>query len=93
MVERVDWRQVWGLAAFVGATTFCWLAYGFYQPLILKQLGFTELANTLTIFQGLLGALVEPLSGGIADRYATKIGGKLPIITLGTTLAGLILWC
>jgi hypothetical protein len=90
MVERVYWRQVWGLAIFVGATTFCWLAYGFYQPLILTQLGFTELASTLPIFQGLLGAIVEPGSGLLADRYANKIGHKLPLITIGITLAGLV---
>jgi MFS family permease len=90
MVERVYWRQVWGLAIFLGATTFCWLAYGFYQPLILIQLGFTGLASTLAIFQGLLGAIVEPLAGLLADRYANKIGRKLPLITISITLAGLI---
>jgi MFS family permease len=90
MVERVYWRQVWGLAVFVGATTFCWLAYGFYQPLILTQLGFTGLASTLAIFQGLLGAIIEPWIGFLADRHANKIGHKLPLITMGVTLAGLI---
>ncbi len=90
MVERVYWRQVWGLAIFVGATTFCWLAYGFYQPLILTKLGFTGLASTLAIFQGLLGAIVEPGAGFLADRYANSIGRKLPLITIGITLAGLI---
>jgi MFS family permease len=90
MVERVHWRQVWGLAIFVGATTFCWLAYGFYQPLILTQLGFTELASTLAIFQGLLGAIVEPGAGFLADRYVNRVGHKLPLITSGVTLAGLI---
>jgi MFS family permease len=90
MVERVHWRQVWGLAIFMGASTFCWLAYGFYQPLILTQLGFTGLASTLAIFQGLLGAIVEPGAGFLADRYANKIGRKLPLITIGITLAGLI---
>ncbi len=90
MVEKVYWREVWGLAIFVGATTFCWLAYGFYQPLILTKLGFTELANTLAIFQGLLGAIVEPGAGFLADRYANKVGRKLPLITISITLAGLI---
>jgi MFS family permease len=90
MVERVDWRQVWGLAIFVGATTFCWLAYGFYQPLILTRLGFTGVASTLGIFQGLLGAIVEPAAGILADRYGSKIGHRLPLITISVTLAGLI---
>jgi MFS family permease len=90
MVERIYWRQVWGLAALVGAIVFCWLAYGFYQPLILTRLGFGELAGMLGVFQGLLGAVVEPLAGLMADRYAQKIGQRLPMITMGITLAGMI---
>jgi MFS family permease len=90
MVERIYWRQVWGLAALVGAIVFCWLAYGFYQPIILTRLGFGELAGVLGVFQGLLGAVAEPFAGLVADRYAQKIGQRLPLITMGMTLAGLI---
>jgi hypothetical protein len=88
--EKIYWRQVWGLAALVGATVFCWLAYGFYQPLILTRLGFSELAPLLVIGQGLLGTLVEPGAGLVADRYSQKIGQSLPLITMGITIAGLI---
>jgi hypothetical protein len=90
MIERIYWRQVWGLAILVGAISFCWLAYGFYQPLILTRLGFSELAGLLGIFQGLLGAVVEPGAGFLADRHAHKVGQRLPLITVGVTLAGLI---
>jgi MFS family permease len=90
MPEQIYWRQVWGLAALVGAIVFCWLAYSFYQPLILTRLGFSELAGMLGVLQGLLGAIVEPLTGLVADRYAQKIGRRLPMITMGITLAGLI---
>jgi MFS family permease len=90
MVEKIYWRQVWGLAALIGAIVFCWMAYGFYQPLILTRLGFGELAAVLGIFQGLLGAAIEPFVGLFADRYAHKLGQRLPFITIGITLAGLI---
>jgi MFS family permease len=90
MVERIYWRQVWGLAALVGAIVFCWMAYGFYQPLVLTRLGFGELAIWLGIFQGVLGAALEPFIGLFADRYAHKLGQRLPFITIGITLAGLI---
>jgi MFS family permease len=90
MTEQIYWRQVWGLAALVGATVFCWLAYGFYQPIILTRLGFNELAGWLGILQGLLGAMIEPFAGWLADRYAEKIGRRLPLITIAITLAGLI---
>jgi hypothetical protein len=90
MVERIYWRQVWGLAALVGAIVFCWLAYGFYQPIILTRLGFGELAGMLGIIQALLGAVVEPGAGLLADQYARKLGQRLPLITMGITLAGLI---
>jgi MFS family permease len=90
MVERIYWRQIWGLAILVGAIVFCWLAYGFYQPIILTRLGFGELAGMLGIIQGLLGAVAEPFAGLMADRYASKLGQRLPLITIAMTFAGLI---
>jgi MFS family permease len=84
------WRQVWGLAALLAAILFSFMAYGIYQPKILKSLGFVELASWLGIVQGLLGAVIEPLVGAISDRILRKFGSRLPIISAGVTLAGLV---
>jgi MFS family permease len=88
--HRVLWRQVWGLAALLAAIVFSWMAYNFYQPVILTKLGFVELAQSLGIVQGFLGAAIEPLAGMMSDRSMHKIGSRLPGIAVGITLAGLL---
>ncbi|WP_434686549.1 MFS transporter [Pseudanabaena minima] len=87
---KIIWRQVWGLAALLAAITFSWIAYGFYQPKILARIGFVDLALWLGIFQGLLGAIVEPVVGWFSDRVLRRFGSRLPLIVVGVTLAGLI---
>ncbi|MCA1992347.1 MAG: MFS transporter [Coleofasciculus sp. S288] len=84
------WQQVWGLAALLAAILFSFMAYGLYQPTILKSLGFVELATWLGIVQGFLGAVLEPLVGGLSDRIMRRVGCRLPMISVGVTLAGLL---
>jgi MFS family permease len=84
------WRQVWGLAALLAAILLSFMAYGFYQPIILKNLGFVELATGLGIAQSLMGAVIEPLVGGVSDRILRRVGSRLPMISVGVTLAGLL---
>lgn len=87
---KILWRQVWGIAALLVAITFSWITYGFYQPRILVQLGFADLAIWLGIWQGLLGAIVEPVIGWYSDRFFGKFGSRLPQIIVGVVLTGLI---
>ncbi|WP_236579374.1 MFS transporter [Pseudanabaena sp. lw0831] len=87
---KILWLQVGGLAALLAAITFSWIAYGFYQPRILARIGFVDLAIWLGIFQGLLGAIVEPIVGWFSDRVLSRFGSRLPQIVVGVTLAGLI---
>ncbi|QSJ17519.1 MFS transporter [Nostoc sp. UHCC 0702] len=88
---EILWRQVWGLAALLAAIIFSWMAYGFYQPKILRELEFVELASWLGILQGLLAAVIEPLIGRVSDRIQQRLGSRLPLISVGVMLAGLIL--
>ncbi len=88
--SSILWRQVWGLSAVLAAVTLSWMAYGFYQPKILQDLGFVEMAQGLGILQGFMGALAEPIAGGISDRVQHRLGSRLPMITLGVVLAGLL---
>jgi hypothetical protein len=84
------WQQVWGLSALLAAATFSWMAYSLYQPKILQDLGFVQLATWLGIFQGFLGAAIEPVVGGVSDRIRHRFGTRLPIVTAGVALTGLI---
>ncbi|WP_414563881.1 MULTISPECIES: MFS transporter [unclassified Anabaena] len=87
---EILWRQVWGLAALLAAIILSWMAYGFYQPIILQELDFVELAGWLGIVQGLLVAIIEPLIGRFSDRLQQRLGSRLPMISMGVVLAGLI---
>jgi Na+/melibiose symporter-like transporter len=82
------WRQLWGLVALLSTIALGWMAYNYYQAKILTNLGFGEIAATLAIFQGALGAVVEPAVGILSDRLSAKIGSRLPFIAAGVTVAG-----
>ncbi|MGE5660535.1 MAG: MFS transporter [Actinomycetota bacterium] len=84
------WRQVWGVATILTVVLLSFTIYGIYQPKILKDLGFIELAKGLGIVQGVLGIVIEPLIGGWSDRILARFGSRLPLITAGITFAGLI---
>lgn len=88
--DRILWRQVWGLAALLAAVLLSFLAYGLYQSRILADLGFVGLAAHLGILQGCLAAILEPLVGGFSDCLLDRYGSRLPQITAGVTLAGLL---
>ncbi|MBD2204582.1 MFS transporter [Calothrix sp. FACHB-1219] len=88
---EILWQQVWGLAALLAAIIFSWIVYSFYQPKILHQLEFGELVGWLAIIQGLLAIVTEPIIGKFSDRLQQLIGNRLPMISVGVTLAGLIL--
>jgi MFS family permease len=87
---EILWRQVWGLAGLVAAIIFSWMIYSFYQPKILQKLEFVELAGWLGIIQGLLATVIEPFVGRFSDRIQQRLGNRLPMISVGVTLAGLI---
>lgn len=89
-VKPIQWRQVWGLAALLGAIQFSFMIYGFYQPKVLTSLGFGLLASQWGILQGVLGLVVEPWLAGLSDRVLAKTGSRLPQITVGVTIAGLL---
>ncbi len=88
--SSILWRQVWGLAAILAAVLISLMIYGFHQSSILMELGFTQFAATLGILQGLMGAVIEPSVGALSDRILNRFGSRLPQITVGVTLAGLL---
>ncbi|MGK7925880.1 MAG: MFS transporter [Spirulina sp.] len=88
--RSILWQQVWGLAAMLAAILLSFTIYGFYQPQVLIDLGFLKLADRFGILQGLLGFLVEPLCGGFSDVIMKRLGSRLPFITVGVTIVGLL---
>ncbi|MBW4644944.1 MAG: MFS transporter [Goleter apudmare HA4340-LM2] len=87
---EILWRQVWGLATLLVAMIFSWMAFGLYQPKILQKLELADLVGGLGIIQGLIATFMEPLIGGLSDRIQQRSGNRLPVISVGVTLASLI---
>ena len=92
MSDRVIiWAKVWGIAATQGAITLCWVIYNLYFPTLLVQFGFSkEFAVTLLIAENALEAIIEPIFGAISDRQQTKIGSKIPLISLGIIISSVL---
>jgi MFS family permease len=90
MSTAILWRQIWGLSALLAVILLSFTVYGVYQPKILTELGLGQLAAWFSIFQGFLGLIVEPCFGYLSDRCLSRLGSRLPQITIGITLAGLI---
>ncbi|MEH1829142.1 MAG: MFS transporter [Nostoc sp.] len=85
---NILWVQVWVLAGVQGAITLTWLIYNIYLPQLLTQFGFpVSLAAGLVIVENLLGAVLEPLMGGLSDRARRWVGTRFPFISVGMILA------
>ncbi len=48
------------------------------------------MAGWLGIIQGLLATVIEPFVGRFSDRIQQRLGNRLPMISVGVTLAGVI---
>ncbi|MDZ8081597.1 MAG: MFS transporter [Nostoc sp. DcaGUA01] len=85
---NILWVQVWVLAAVQGAITLTWLIYNIYLPQLLTQFGFpASFAVGLLLVENALGAVLEPLMGGLSDRTRRWVGTRFPFISVGVILA------
>ncbi|QMS88166.1 MFS transporter [Nostoc edaphicum CCNP1411] len=85
---NILWVQVWVLAAVQGAITLTWLIYNIYLPQLLTQFGFpASLAVGLVIVENALGAVLEPVMGGLSDQARRWVGTRFPFISVGMILA------
>lgn len=86
--DRVLWWRVGGITAVQGAITLTWVIYALYLPQLLEQLGFAkELAIVLLTVEHALEAVIEPISGGLSDRFQRFMGTRFPFIAGGVILA------
>lgn len=88
--EGTRWQQVAGIAAVLVALGIGWTAYGTCQPRILVAYGLGGLATALAIVQGVLGIVLEPLVGALADRLLSRTGRRFVVIALSVTVAGVV---
>lgn len=78
------------IAVFEAIITIGWLAYEEYQPVILQSYGFSSLASVLIIMQGILGAILHPISGSFADKLMRRNASKFAVIITGAAFAAVV---
>jgi Na+/melibiose symporter-like transporter len=82
------WQQVLGVAAVQGAIALLWVVYNVYLVQLLAQFDFPrELAVQLLVIENLLAMILEPLAGGLSDRWQVWLGRRFPLIAIGAILS------
>jgi len=87
--NQVRWLQVWSLALVQGAITLTWIAYGAYLPKFVEQIfGYPtdqakQFAALLLVIESAISVIVEPLFGGLSDRWQRWYSTRMPFIVLG----------
>jgi hypothetical protein len=86
---RILWVQVWSLASVQGAITLSWIAYGIYLPKFIEQVfGYPpsqaqQFTALLLVLESAIGVIVEPLFGGLSDRWQRWYSSRMPLIVAG----------
>jgi hypothetical protein len=87
---RIAWRSVYAIAWLQAAISFGWVAYGACQPAVLDRYQQGWLILPLTLLQGVLGAVIEPLMGNLYDRQLRRRGSRFLLIGAGVTVTGVL---
>ena len=86
---QIRWLQVWCLASVQGAITLSWIAYGAYLPKFIEQVfGYPpaqalQFSALLLLLENAIGVIVEPLFGGLSDRWQRWYSSRMPLIVAG----------
>jgi MFS family permease len=89
-IDRIEWKQLWSLAALYGSIIIGWIAYHNYQPKLLVQFNFTDFTFLLIIVQGIILTITPLIAGKIGDRFRFKAGHRIPIISSGISFAAMV---
>ncbi|HET9035751.1 MAG TPA: hypothetical protein VFN45_06085 [Myxococcaceae bacterium] len=85
------WGPVLALAGLHGAVSLAWVAYNLYLVELLVRAGFDAwLATVLLTVEGLLGGIIEPLTGRLSDRTRSGIFRRFFLVMGGVLLAALL---
>jgi hypothetical protein len=85
------WGPVLALAGLHGAVSLAWVAYNLYLVELLVRAGFDAwLATVLLTVEGLLGGIIEPITGRLSDRVRSGIFRRFFLVMGGVLLAALL---
>lgn len=91
-VARARWAPVLALAGLHAAVSVSWVVYTLYLVELLVRAGFDAyLAGVLITVEGVLGGLLEPLTGALSDRARTGLFRRF-FLVMGGVLASALLF-
>lgn len=88
--KKIQWKQLYSLAALYGSIIVGWIAYQNYQPRLLVQFAFTDFTFLLIAAQGIIVVITPMIAGRLGDKYRFEKGHRLPIISSGISLAAMV---
>ena len=90
--EKIEWKQLWSLAALYASIVIGWIAYHNYQPKLLEKFHFTDFTFLLMVAQGIILVITPTIAGRLGDRYRFQQGkgSRIPIISTGISFAAMI---
>jgi len=81
--NQIRWLQVWSLASVQGAISLTWIVYRVYLPKFIEQVfayppnQAQQFAELLLVIETAIAVIVEPLFGGLSDRWQRWYSSKL----------------
>lgn len=86
--RAIQWLQVCALGGVQGTIALAWVIYTLYLQNLLTSFGFTAAIVALVLWgENLLGAVIEPVMGGLSDQAQRWLGSRFSFIALGVVLA------
>src|SRR6478735_11780725 len=88
--DKIEWKQLWSLAALYASIVIGWIAYHNYQPKLLEQFHFTDFTFFLMVAQGIILVITPLIAGKLGDKYRFKRGDRIPVISTGISFAAMM---
>lgn len=89
-INRIEWKQLWSLAALYASIVIGWIAYHNYQPKLLVKFNFTDFTFQLLLIQGIILVVTPLIAGKLGDRMRFQRGHRIPIISTGISFAAMV---
>ena len=77
--DKIEWKQLWSLAALYASIVIGWIAYHNYQPKLLEQFHFTDFTFLLIVAQGIILIITPLIAGKLGDKYRFQKGHRIMI--------------
>ncbi|MFT4737066.1 MAG: MFS family permease [Cyclobacteriaceae bacterium] len=88
--NKLKWPEIFSLAALNAAVVISWIAYHEYQPVLIEQYNFQNLASFLVTTKAIVLVIIPPLAGLLADVILKKNGRYFTIFTVGIGATAMI---